>query len=237
MRRNILRKLKIINENVISLWKKIPLAAKSAYLFIFINMIVVTVNSASFKHRIINHFSGILHLDVNNLLFYTNIFFWVGSVSCIIIAFYYTLKLFKKSFKLQLFTFILLLFLVITTFSNIYQKTYGCGHNIGGVCDTNKFENCDLISKYGNTLLFYDEDENIIPLCPGKFLNVNDITFDYRLDKQTSRYFSAMTLFGSGYGEIYPLGKMRYIAIIEIFIGHFIVLSLIGSIIIKGFNF
>ncbi|MBP3040916.1 two pore domain potassium channel family protein [Bacillaceae bacterium Marseille-Q3522] len=56
----------------------------------------------------------------------------------------------------------------------------------------------------------------------------NDGNFFNRLE--TSFYFSAVTLFSVGYGDIYPLGIGRYIAVMEALIGYTIPAAFVARV-------
>jgi len=156
--------------------------------------------------------------------------------------------------------FTLLSLLVINIFANFYV---GGADQYGGLCDKEKFENCQDIVNNGNGIYYIDKT-NVSPIQFGgtvydrlpsegkicskyesyqengqsfarciesKITKSDLIPIDTRIDRASVFYFSAVTFLGGGYGEIFPVGFKRYIAVFEMFLGMFIFLTLLGSIV------
>lgn len=94
-------------------------------------------------------------------------------------------------------------------------------------------EEGNICSKYETVT----ENGRTFAKCVEKKIKKSDlIPIDKRIDRETAFYFSAITFLGGGYGEIYPVGFKKFVAIVEMFIGIFIILTIVGSIIIDIFK-
>lgn len=117
-------------------------------------------------------------------------------------------------------TFILL-FISITTCITMSLKTLFTPNKIKGKMLS--FENFLVLAvvyttiTLGFALIFLLFDMQGYPIVRDGFITEGD-GFWMRLE--SSFYFSAMTLFSVGYGDIYPMGVGRMIAVFEALIGY-----------------
>jgi len=68
----------------------------------------------------------------------------------------------------------------------------------------------------------------------GGLMDKNGI-LDLNIHSSDPHYFSGVTFFSLGYGDIYPIGLSKLLAIIEVFIGHFFTVVIIATLLQKAF--
>jgi potassium channel LctB len=115
----------------------------------------------------------------------------------------------------------ILLFISITTCMTMTLKTLFSPYRIKGkMLSLENF--LVLVVVYmtitlGFALIFLLFDMQGYPIVRDGLLNEGD---GFLMKLESSFYFSAMTLFSVGYGDIYPLGIGRMIAVFEALIGY-----------------
>lgn len=138
----------------------------------------------------------------------------------------------KFRFKLVVINIFLLIIFIIITFGSIYYSVSnsqaGTQISITTFYEFQLLETDEALQPIGNYIYKQKEDIDNLNYLP----RFNFYSFTY-ID---GLYFSATTFLNGSYGDMYPYGKLKHIAVLQMILGYFLQVVLFSLLVSKYIN-